>query len=85
MVMLTMEDPLADDIRLHGSQQFSGSRKARSAGLTLGGRRTRLQTTAFRTLRAVAYTVVAIVAFGGIPMVCAFLYDAGALALVFAH
>ncbi len=86
MVMLTMGHSMADDIRLPDSLRTPGPRSAHPDTATLEGvRRNRLQATVLRSLRAVAYTAVAMVAFGGLPMVCALLYDASAFTLLFSR
>lgn len=78
MVMLTMGDSVAGEIRLAAPLRIPATTLERA-------RRHRLHCTVLRTLRAVVYTAVAIVAIGGLPMVCAVLYDGAALALVFAR
>ncbi len=86
MVMLTMGHSMADDIRLPNSLRTPGSRSAHSdTAMPEGVRRNRLQPAVLRSLRAVAYTAVAVVAFGGLPMVCAMLYDASAYTLLFSR
>lgn len=82
MVMLTMGQSLADDMRLPSHLRIPGTR--RSGGTTFEGTpRNRLLCGARRALRALAYTTVAVVAVGGLPMICAALYDANTLALLF--
>jgi hypothetical protein len=85
MVMLTMGHSMAGDIRLPDSLRPLGSRSAHPTATLAGVRRNRLQATVLRSLRAVAYTAVAVVAFGGLPMVCAMLYDASAFTLLFSR
>jgi hypothetical protein len=81
MVMLTMGHSMADDIRLPGSPRSAPTAPATLEGLP----RKRLQIVVLRTLRAVGYTMVAVVAFGGVPMVCAMLYDASVFNLLFSR
>ena len=77
MVMLTMGHSLAADIRLPDNLPIPGTPQVL--------RRNRVVSNASRVLRAVVYTAAAMVAIGGLPMICAMLYDAQAVALLFNH
>jgi hypothetical protein len=83
MALLTLDHSMAGDIRLH-KLPISGSRSGTlDASDTL--RRHRAQIGVLRALRAVAYTAAAVLAIGGLPMICAVLYDGAAMSLLFSY